>query len=238
MRRAAIALFAFCVLTGFGGRQFWGEGEAPSVGGGSIAYESIGDVFAGTPSDPQDVDMPSDLANGDYLVAFVCRRSGSGTPTASGWTELSTHNHGAWGVSMTALGHSVTDYTSEPSNLSIDLPNTAGTKAVIVRFSNATGLDQEAGDDNGDPTSHPTPNITQTVGSGIILAAVCVRVTGVTTLTGTIPSTNIVNSAATADPLLVLGVSEFASSGTSSQGSVTFTTTSQGGDAVLTIGLY
>jgi hypothetical protein len=218
--------------------------RAAAGGGGDPDFVDTGtllDLTALTATGTsEDVDMPDSLQSGDFLVVVAAYKTSISTP--AGWTEHSTSGcyNSPWGFGLFVASHTVTTPGSEPSALTISgLPASQPFKAIILRFSDSSSVDDVSCLNNGatQVTSHVTNDATPTNSPGLTVTAVGTRYAATHTFTGS-PSTNIIASGATGGNNFGLAISYAESSGTSAQGSGTFTNNLARPDTMFTLAIH
>jgi len=134
-------------------------------GGGGVTFVSTGPVSVNT-----NVTLPTGLANGDILVAFITNITPADIKLPTGWTRAKTdYTWTTYAYATMVAYHVVTNAGSEPSNLAFDNGGGANRSGVIVNYRGSSGL-VAAG--NFSQTGSTAMGVSAVVGTGLLLSMV------------------------------------------------------------------
>lgn len=109
---------------------------AAVVTGGSATWSQIGTATSATGADPLNVNVPTGVANGDFLLAFQSR-SGSSPTIPTGFTSLGAGTDGDGSLRYT-ISYRVA--SSEPASYQFENGVTANEWGAMMAFRSSTGL--------------------------------------------------------------------------------------------------
>lgn len=236
-----VSLILALLLTAFSaGADEVVDGYSPwraAAGGGPLAYVGIGTLYEQySPTDPFTVSLPGEADAGD-LCALYHAYYGTAGSTVSGWTSAHTETNASFLMNLQVFTKVIG--ASEP-NPQVANHDEVVSGAAVLCFENptSTGADAIDGDNDGGTPGlyHVTPNITPTASPGIIISAAVLRGNGGTWSDN--PDTTVLDEDNGGDGIYGLIISYAASSGTGSQGSVTYTSSNNGNTATISMAIH
>lgn len=135
-----------------------------------MAFVNIGAAASASTATSLAVNLPGSLVAGNYLIAPILYRGGTGTTpqTVSGWTLLATVN-AATTLGLAVYGRKVTGSESATYNFGISVANNMYCVG-IAQYNNVDGtspiIGTPAGQDNGSTTSCTAPSQDTTGAAG------------------------------------------------------------------------
>ncbi len=137
----------------------------------AIAYGSVGTVFRQSQSGDIPLDMPSNISEGDLLVAVIGTDANETIGTPTGWTKVASdlNNSCTLSVQWRIAG------ASEPSSVDFSITSWERVCAACARFTGDFGSNpvDVFGSDTGTGADPTHPSITPTESTTMLLSAFC-----------------------------------------------------------------